>query len=243
VVVSWNVHIGAGRLSDLVHLVRAGAFSGGRPPSGFILLLQEALRTGSTNDVVALAKQEAVSLLYVPSLPNAEGEGPGRGDRGNAIVSTFSLAAPTAIELPFIRQRRVAVAATVFIDGTEGRVPLRLASVHLDASTNPRQLFLVTAAQRERQAESLVDLLDDDPARILVGSDLNTWAGGPREPAFLAMRRWLPDVSVGAPYSHRFPLDYLFRRLPPSWTFEAEPVEDLFGSDHRPIVARIRIAS
>src|SRR5262245_52317939 len=43
-IVSWNVHVGAADIDRFVADLRAGRFSAGRPPSGFVLLLQEAVR-------------------------------------------------------------------------------------------------------------------------------------------------------------------------------------------------------
>ena len=40
VVVTWNVHVGGGDVTRLVHDLRAGALTEGRPVESFVLLLQ-----------------------------------------------------------------------------------------------------------------------------------------------------------------------------------------------------------
>jgi endonuclease/exonuclease/phosphatase family metal-dependent hydrolase len=265
VVVSWNVHVGGGHLSAFIRDLRAGRLTNGAPPGGFILLLQETFRggalvpgavpasapvpdriepmppSGNRDDVLAVAEAEGLALLYVPSMRNGR-EGSVRSeDRGNAILSTFDLTDPTAIELPFVHQRRVAVGATVGGMGP-GQRPweLRIVSVHLDASTGLRHLWLFTSAERERQVEHLLDVLDDDGMATIVGSDLNTWAGGMREPAFVQLGREFPQAETGARLARWLTLDYVFLRLPPSWRAESGPGAAAFGSDHRPILLRLR---
>jgi endonuclease/exonuclease/phosphatase (EEP) superfamily protein YafD len=76
-----------------------------------------------------------------------------------------------------------------------------------------------------------------------VGADLNTWAGGTREQAFLELRRHLPRAEIGARFARWLTLDYLFFRVPPSWHVESRPAGATFGSDHRPIVSHIRLGA
>ena len=268
VLVSWNVHVGGGELSAFIRDLRAGRFTNDAPPGGFVLLLQETFRSGALvpgavpagapvpdriektspsgnrDDVLSVAEAEGLALLYVPSMRNGRDGGARAEDRGNAILSTFDLSDPTGIELPFVRQRRVAVAATVSGTGPD-HLPwtLRVVSVHLDASTGLRRLWLFTSAERERQVEHLVEVLDDDRVATVVGSDLNTWAGGTREPAFVELGREFPQAETGAPLARWLTLDYVFLRLPPAWRAESEPAAAAFGSDHRPILIRIRIGA
>lgn len=264
VVVSWNVHVGGGQLSAFIRDLRAGRLTNEAPPGGFVLLLQETFRSGalvpgavpagapvpdriettppsgSRDDVLSVAEAEGLALLYVPSMRNGRDGSLRAEDRGNAILSTFDLSDPTGIELPFVRQRRVAVAATVSGAGSDQRPwRLRLVSVHLDASTGPRRLWLFTSAERERQVEHLVEVLDDDQMATVVGSDLNTWAGGTREPAFMALGREFPQAETGGRFARWLTLDYVFLRLPPSWRAESGPAVAAFGSDHRPILIRM----
>lgn len=265
VIVSWNVHVGSGDLTTIIHEVRAGRFSGGSAPDGFVLLLQEAVRGGASvprtvapdapvpdrveatspggtrEDVAEVADREGLTLLYLPSMRNGRESDSRSEDRGNAILATFDLADPIAVELPLGRQRRVAVAATVSgRDSLDRPWRLRVVSVHLDASTGPRQLWLFTSAQRERQARYLVEALDDDAVATVVGADLNTWAGGTREPAFRAFRREFPQIGIGPRFAGWFTLDYVFFRLPSDWQVSSRPADSTFGSDHRPVVSLVK---
>jgi endonuclease/exonuclease/phosphatase family metal-dependent hydrolase len=268
VVVSWNVHVGGGRLAVFVRELRAGRFTHGTPPVGFVLLLQETFRGGASvpqtvpdeapvpdriegtspstgrDDIVSVAEGEGLALLYLPSMRNGRDGNARAEDRGNAILSTFDLSEPTGVELPLVRHRRVAVAATVSGVGPGQRLwRLRVVSLHLDASTGPRQLWLFTSAERERQAGHLVDALDDDQIATIVGGDLNTWAGGTREPAFVLLRREFPHAEPGARFARWLTLDYLFFRLPPSWHAESRSADEDFGSDHRPMVSWVRLGA
>ncbi len=58
-----------------------------------------------------IATALGLSLFYVPSMRN--GGANSREDRGNAILSNLPLTDLAAYELPFERQRRVALAATI----------------------------------------------------------------------------------------------------------------------------------
>ena len=268
VVVSWNVHVGGGQLSAFIRDLRAGRFTNDAPPGGFVLLLQETFRSGglvpgavpagapvpdrietttpsgSRDDVLSVAEAEGLALLYVPSMRNGRDGSLRAEDRGNAVLSTFDLSDPTGIELPLVRQRRVAVAATVSgLGPDQSPWRLRVVSVHLDASTGPRRLWLFTSAERERQVEHLVEILDNDRVATVVGSDLNTWAGGTREPAFVELGREFPQAETGGRLARWFTLDYVFLRLPPSWRAESGPAVAAFGSDHRPILIRIRLGA
>lgn len=267
-IVSWNVHVGGGRLDTLIRELRAGRLTGGTPPAGFVLLLQEVFRagpivpqsiapgapvpdrieprapTGARDDVVAIAARENLALLYLPSMRNGRETGDRSEDRGNAILSTFNVADPAGVELPFIRQRRVAVAATVSgVDAARRPWQLRVVSVHLDASTGRRHLWLLTSAHRERQAEHLAAALDDESTATVVGADLNTWAGGEREPAFMVLQRLFPHAEAGSKVAGSFGLDYLFFRLPATWRTEVRTADSDFGSDHRPTVAWITMGT
>src|SRR5262249_21635817 len=154
VIVSWNVHVGAGDVTGLVRALRAGDLTDGVPVKDFVLLLQEAYRRddaiparlnsqlpvpsriatrhGRAPDVANLAREGGLSLFYAPSMRNGLVD-TDREDRGNAIASTLPLQEPTLLELPLQHQRRVVAVATV--EGrTSAAIPwtLRLADVHLD---------------------------------------------------------------------------------------------------------------
>ncbi len=138
VMVSWNAHLAEGELGDLVEKLRSGALTGGRPVAHFVLLVQELYRRGDnvpefdrrdrsafairardpeSPDVGDHAASLGLSILYVPSMRNGHEL---REDRGNAIISTEPLLDPFALELPLVRQRRVALGAAVQVQTSGG---------------------------------------------------------------------------------------------------------------------------
>jgi endonuclease/exonuclease/phosphatase family metal-dependent hydrolase len=267
-VLSWNVWIGRGKLSEVVGRIRAGAFKhhGAEPDIPLIVLLQEAFRTddsipekssgrsgrvlvaglGIQEDIVETAQALGLSLRYAPSMRN----GVDRSDRGNAILSSLPLEYAQAIELPLVLQRRVAVSAQVAIANTR----FCLVSAHLDPRGPPGHRWL-GAAGRERQARHLMETIIDDS--VILGADLNLGRG-----RYERAWRLLSDAgfTFGVPPSapkwrhtfHALPrliLDYLLIRDRQSAIRQArihrldEHPRDrgprVFGSDHHPLLARI----
>jgi endonuclease/exonuclease/phosphatase family metal-dependent hydrolase len=259
-VVSWNVNVGAGNLSAFVADLRAGTWSEGRRPEHFVLLLQEALRTGETVpprgplqagarrllrgpprvDIVAFARDLGLSLVYVPSMRNGLDANAPSEDRGNAILSTLPLLAPGALELPFVRQRRVAVFA--MLSGLKDSEPLRLSSVHLDHVVGASRLWLFgVAGARGRQARAIATVLQPQ-APFVVGGDFNTWLGAD-EPALREMTRVSNQAAKAreGTYKSGAVLDYLFFRLPASASASYERADTTYGSDHYPLVGWISL--
>ena len=256
-VVSWNVNVGAGDLAALVSDLRAGRLSGGRVPDGFVLLLQEALRSGvavppagpgqagarrlvrsaDPLDVVTFARHAQLALFYVPSMRNGSG-GAYREDRGNAILATVPLTNLGALELPFARQRRVVAVATLALDRS-GQA-LAVASVHLDPFVSARRLWVFGASDaRDRQARVVADTLQSAGA-FVAGGDLNTWRGDD-EPAIAAMRR-ISDDAPRQPeptYANGRVLDHVFFRVPAGWQVRVRRASHSYGSDHFPLIAVI----
>jgi endonuclease/exonuclease/phosphatase family metal-dependent hydrolase len=265
VIVSWNVHVGGGDLAEFVRRLREGAFTGGAPVTEFVLLLQEAFRAGAAvppiapgvhaparidvrtprgtrDDILASARTLNLNVFYAPSMRNGRGDSGQREDRGNAILSTIPLTALRVIELPYERQRRVALEATVSgTGGGGGRWQVRVSSAQLNAGSSWRRLWLLSSAVRDEQAERLAALVTADQVPRVLGVDLNTWAGGPYEPAYRVLRREFPQTpgSSRAPFMGAIVLDHLFFRLPAAWPVRAAAVRERFGSDHRPIVASL----
>jgi endonuclease/exonuclease/phosphatase family metal-dependent hydrolase len=166
-------------------------------------------------------------------------------DRGNAILTDLPLSDFSAIELPFERQRRVAVAATIAgVSLVDTPWTLRVVSAHLDnMTTGPRRLwFAGSEYARVRQARGLLGALQGD-APLVLGGDFNTWFGF-ADQTYVETSRAFPGTSV----SDRRPtfrgllrLDHLFFRLPTGWRADFSRGDAAFGSDHRPLIARIRI--
>lgn len=236
VIVSWNTHVGAARLSAFIHDLRAGVFSAGQPIAHFALLLQEAYRAdaalpalpqglhvprrlaGSTREAIAdVARREGLWLFYVPSMRNGGVPGSRAAwlpeDRGNAIVSTLPFERLAAVELPIAAQRRVVAVASVRLASPSARpAAVRLVSGHFDSTVGWKRLWFVGArAHRARQAAALVDALsltmDAAVTATVVGADLNTW-DGPSEAAYTRLRDAFPET----PAPSKVPTFGLFRR-------------------------------
>jgi endonuclease/exonuclease/phosphatase family metal-dependent hydrolase len=266
-VVGWNIHVGGGDVVTLVKQLQSG-FLTGRQVSHYVLMLEEAYRHGgglhalrpdirvprriapkiatrTREDILSVARTLNAGLYYVPSMRN--GTGPPFEDRGNAVLSTLPLEELQAIELPFTRQRRVAIGAIIRgVDGEAKPWALRAVTMHLDALAGASRLWIFASGWRARQAEAVLSALDHREPGVL-GGDLNTWFLGSWERAYRRIEAVYPDTEntiVPAGRSRHGRLDYVFFRLPPGWKSRtwrpADPCglgEDTCGSDHRPIVA------
>ena len=264
VVISWNVNVGAGDVLELVESLRDGSLTG-QPVTRFVLLLQEAFRRGPAVprgplpgarsagarqprvidrervDIREAAGRLGLSLVYVPSMRNGSETDE---DRGNAILSTEPLSDLAALELPFERQRRVAIDAAVSGTGSDGSSwTLRLTNVHLDNRAPARRMWLFASATRLRQARGLLlALKSDSPGLAVVGGDFNTWYGFD-DPVFAELSTaFETDVRNDRrpTFAGLLRLDHLFFRLPEGWEASTTRLEK-FGSDHHPLLARIGV--
>lgn len=266
-IVSWNVHVGGGDLPALIAALRRGDFTAGVPVQHFAILVQEAYRAGELvpalvgpdaagpgrilerppngerRDIAEIARADGLTYVYAPSMRNGAAA-PTAEDRGNAILSSLPLDQIIAIELPFERQRRVAIAATIRGRTSGGAEwSLRLADAHLDTA------FAVTRggpiAARRRQADALIEALDlAGGTSIVVAGDFNTWLG-PEEAAIRHLHRAFPDVKlprtqatwsagvVGAV------MDFVFAKAA-GREITVRRLTERLGSDHYPLLAEIR---
>jgi endonuclease/exonuclease/phosphatase family metal-dependent hydrolase len=263
VIVNWNTHVGGGDLARLFGDVQR-AYGRDVP---VVMLLQEAYRRGpevpraadgplafaaairagrpggERIGIRAAAGALGLHAYYVPSMRNG-GPSVSDEDRGNAIVSTLPLTGLAALELPFERQRRVAVAATIegtSSSGTPWR--LRVVSAHLDNGGGLRRLWFAGGELgRLRQARGLVAALERESPLVL-GADMNTWFGF-RDSAYLAAARAFPDTVVTdrrPTFQGLLRLDHVFFRLPAGWTGRVERLDERYGSDHYPLVGTIEL--
>jgi endonuclease/exonuclease/phosphatase family metal-dependent hydrolase len=251
-VVTWNTHAGAGDFGALVGELRRGALTG-TPVDDFVLLLQEAVRRGpevptplapgaatagriafdrESFDVVEAARTARLNVVYVPSMRNG-GEAE---DRGNAVLTTLPISAVESIELPFGRQRRVAIAATLTLSGGDSR--FRVVNAHFDTALR----FGVggPAAWRRRQADALLNAIRGSALPTVVGGDFNSWWGND-EPAIDDLLRAFPsakDRVTGetwrGPLATRARLDHMFAS---GWDgpLDVRRAARRFGSDHYPL--------
>ena len=198
----------------------------------------------------AVARRNGLHLLYVPSMRNGK-EGAPPEDRGNAILSTLPLYGWEALELPMERQRRVVVAARTDVRlGTGEVVALDLVSVHLDHRSGWRKLYRSLGAGRSDQARVLVDRFRGEKA-VLAGGDFNTWFGGSNEGAVQLMRDAFPlperrsdsRTLVVPGLLPDLLLDHLFFRLPGAFATSYQVIQARYGSDHRPVLGRVRFTT
>jgi endonuclease/exonuclease/phosphatase family metal-dependent hydrolase len=261
IVVSWNINVGRGDVAALTAELRAKA-----PDVPVVLLLQEAFRKGpevppavpvsarfagrlgddsvsDREEIEATANRCGLDLYYVPSMRNGE---PSRSDedRGNAILSSLVLSDYDAIELPFERQRRVAVAATISGGSShDDQWQLRLVSAHLDNLVGPKRVWFAAAElARARQVRGLLEYVGTQNS-VVLGGDFNTWAGFD-ERAYREAARAFPDTDLAdrrPTFKGHMRLDHLFFRLNDGWKGEFRRAESSYGSDHFPLIATIAL--
>jgi len=268
VMVSWNVHVGGGDVLRLVADLRTGALTG-EPVDDFVLILQEVHRAGEVPlrdasfvpprieayppdgerlDVDALARRLGLWVLYVPLMRNGSpGSGDTEEDRGSAFLSTRPLDDLTAIELPYERNRRVAVAATAAGETGAG-VPWRMRMVNTHLSN--RSEFTATLGTtgmvgRMRQARVLCAAITETPA--LLAGDFNTWAPSTLERSLPLIREAFPlpetpdrNPTALARFAPDRRIDYFFFRLDASQRARYHRIDDVYGSDHYPLLAVVR---
>jgi endonuclease/exonuclease/phosphatase family metal-dependent hydrolase len=260
-VVTWNVNVGAGDVAQLLMELEAQAGAG----VPIVFLLQEAYRSGDDvpdalapsvtfasriltgradgrrDEIDDLAAGLGLHLYYVPSMRNG-GPLASNEDRGNAILSTVPLGELSAIELPFERQRRVAIGATVR-GRTHGGEPweLRVVSAHLDNLGGARRLWVAGSEfARTRQVRGLLGAIDDERPTIL-GADLNTLFGF-ADRAYLETALAFPDTHVTdrrTTFRGLLRLDHLFFRLNTGWAATFHRAETSYGSDHYPLIGTV----
>jgi endonuclease/exonuclease/phosphatase family metal-dependent hydrolase len=265
VIVTWNAHLSEGRLDDLVTSLREGALTHGQPVRHFVLLVQELLRRDAdmpafgiaaraarairaredddAADVHTYAQRLGLSMLYVPSMRNGAEL---FEDRGNAILSTEPLSQALAFELPFERQRRVAVGAAIDVMHARLRSTLRVIDVHLEPLSSPQSLW-VFRNPRRRQVAAVLGLFsasrfEDDVSWVgtVLGGDFNTVKKGADESAYRSARAWSTGLVEEDRRTTHFlgRLDYLFFRLAPGVVAGTTRVDEKFGSDHHPVLGR-----
>lgn len=258
-IVSWNTALGAGDVTALFQTLRAR-----HPDRAIVLLLQEAFRGGgdvpsaggglafaghlrcgsSDREIKTLARSLGLSLYYVPSMRNG---GPRQSDedRGNAILSTLPLENLTAIELPFERERRVAVAATIGSVTSAGTPwQLRVGSVHLDNRVGMNKAWIGSEFARTRQARGLREALGGSDPLVLAG-DFNTWFGF-ADAAFRETAQAFPQTIVTdrrRTFMGVLRLDHVFYRLPAGWEANVRRGESAGGSDHYPLITTVNVGS
>jgi endonuclease/exonuclease/phosphatase family metal-dependent hydrolase len=255
-IVSWNTAVGD---ADVVRFVRS--LPVGNHP--LVLLLQEVCRGGAgvppvldvhaafagrlgtatdlhPRQIEEIGRELGLGVYYVPSMRN--GDATSDEDRGNAILSSLPLTDLQAVELPFERQRRVAVAATLTGYTSTGEPwRVRVVSAHLDNMAGVKRGWIGAEYGRARQARSLASLLEDNEPTIL-GGDFNTWFGF-SDQAYEETARAFPETEITdrrPTFRGLLRLDHVFYRLAPGWRAEFQRGASRYGSDHYPLVGSLR---
>ncbi len=274
VVVSWNTHVGGADLNSFIQDLRSGKLTSGEAIDDFVLLLQEAFRAGppvpgsiSPNvptgsplrftppsgervDIVRTARQHGLCLFYVPFMRNGRPEKSHiPEDRGSAILSTMSLSSFTVVELPLVRQRRLAIGASLSGQTNAGlRWTIGVISVHLENRASWSEVLRSFGSARLRQVKALVEA-SPTATPTIVGGDFNTWSDEWDEPAIHYMEKFFDRPAAFSDLgtvkrTFLFPermVDYLFFRIPEGWTGAYQRVDNLYGSDHYPLLGRVQM--
>lgn len=275
VVATWNLNAGAGELLAFLEAELGYVCGGrqapdpARPSGHFVLLLQEALRRGGDipptsdldvvptvvaeaerdsprRDVVDVARSCGLSLLYAAAARNGPDERDGlREEKGNAILSTLPLSAPSIVELPFEGARRVTVVATATLPSGHA---IRFASLHFLSAAAPWRILTTGNASRFREASGLMNALraieaSEGGLPTVAAGDFNTWSR--HETALKRMRGYFVDSPppLDEPTRGGFPTDHvMFRGISVEPGPSIEPasyrrVRSTYNSDHHPLVA------
>lgn len=276
-VMCWNVAIGKGRLLERIRAYQqmCARIAVNRP---FVVLVQEAFRSDESvpdvhgsrhhggqpprttrEDVVDVASQLGLSLRYSPSMRN----GRHRSDRGNAVLSSIAIESTHEIVLPWVRQRRAAIAVTVSI----GEQTICLSTAHLDTRGRhrPHPIHGIREARRgfgggrADQAVALCQALKEIAGKegaIVIGADMNSYLGL-RDPAVRALTaegfRHSERIGTWRHTFHgpiRLMLDHvMFRAGNGIRSVQVRRLDEnldrgrkIFGSDHHPLLAKITLA-
>jgi endonuclease/exonuclease/phosphatase family metal-dependent hydrolase len=192
---------------------------------------------------VEIAEKRELWLYYAPSMRNGPQTGEASQDRGNAILSTLPLSGFKAIELPFERQRRVALSANVAISGI---AKLQVTTVHLDTAARFSNGWLLGGdAIRNRQMTGLVGSMNQFPgAAVIVAGDLN---GGAGQKAVETLNKFVnrrqdckgPTYHILRVFGQT--LDHVFVRLPETWKTTTCRLLNKSNSDHAPFLLTINV--
>lgn len=170
-------------------------------------------------------------------------------DRGSAVLSTIPLSSFTVVELPHVRQRRLAIGGNLSGQRITGSPwTLRVVSVHLENRAKWSEVLHSFGRARLRQVKALIAAYSTTTPTI-VGGDFNTWSDELDESAIRYMEQFFDRPAAFSDFgtvkrTFLFPermVDYLFFRIPVGWTGTYQRVGNLYGSDHYPLLGRVQI--
>lgn len=238
-VVTYNIHhMGGARLGKALA-------SDADLAAADVIFLQEVIQPrDADSSACAVAREGSWHCAYAP------GHGLDGGSLGVAILSRRPLANLEVIELPYYNVRfnagrRVALAATIDVDGT----PVRLYSVHLDNRLD--------AGERTKQLAPVMDAAAGWDGPVIVAGDMNTspftWVGhvvpvpagthDDKLEAFVRSRGFTTPVRTSGP-THQWlsmRLDAIYTRGLRVGDFHVE--HGVRASDHLPMWADLSLGS
>jgi endonuclease/exonuclease/phosphatase (EEP) superfamily protein YafD len=199
-----------------------------RPPlaDADIILMQEM----DAPAVERISRELGLAYVYYPASIQVDG-----GDFGNAVLSRWPITADWKIHLPhddpYHQQRRIAVFATVEVQGT----PVQMVSAH---TSTP----IVGLGGRLDQAEAIINEADGKGAVRIIGGDFNTSDPGSLDQfvkLFSQRRYQWASEGVGDTVTSvigGLPLDSIFAQglTPVERGVDRRPA----GSDHHPVWVR-----
>ena len=230
VVATYNIRHGRG-MDGVVDLARTGRAIGALRAD--LVALQEVdrlvTRSGRVDEPAALGAQLGMSHAFGAFMPYQGGE------YGLAILSRFPIRRQQALRLPDGNEPRVALLAEVELP-SQRRV--LVVNVHFD--------WVADDSLRYRQVESLATVLDTVSLPVVLLGDFND------QPASRTLTRWAAlFLTVPKPASDRFTfssteptqeIDHILLAPRRAWTTDtARVVTDALTSDHRAVVARVRL--
>lgn len=233
-VMTYNLHHGEG-VDGKLDLDRIAAVIRSAQPD--LVALQEvdrkAKRTHAVDQSIEYARLTSMHGWFGAAMPFQGGE------YGQVLLSRWLLESPRVIRLPGRKDHepRIAVSADVIIPGL-GRV--RWAGVHLDASRDD--------TDRWEQVGALIAEFNGEEVPTLLVGDFNAtpesrvmqcfWASGSKW-IDTAGRFAAPTIPAEAPTSR---IDYILGSPRDAWqTLDSRVVSDAIASDHRPVVATLRL--
>ncbi|MHC4909630.1 MAG: endonuclease/exonuclease/phosphatase family protein [Planctomycetota bacterium] len=230
-VVSYNIHHGEG-VDGRFDLERIAEVIIALDPD--LVALQEVdrgtRRSGGIDQASVLAMLTGRHHAYGRAMPYDGGE------YGVAILSRWPIVEATNDPLPYSEGHEPRTALSVVVESPKGR-RLRFISTHFQHDSGDDRL---------EQARRLNRIFDgeNEPPMILAG-DLNAEPGSP--PMQELLEWWTPAILEEPPltFSSTAPdrtIDWILLKPGRKWTvFSVEAIDEPVASDHRPLVAVVRV--
>ena len=171
-IISYNIRWRSGaQLQEIIQLFKTDTEIGGAAILGLQEVDRNKKRTGNTNTAKLIAEQLGKHYAWAAPPPTKGGK---EEETGVAIISSYPLTEVHRIVLPHPGpggRRRVAVGATVKIDGTS----VRIYSIHAETR--------ISSSKKLDQLDSVLHDLSRYPADMpaIVLGDFNTWQPGSLE--------------------------------------------------------------